>query len=324
LDDSAIVVAVARVVGALHLSAGGASAGVAVLLPRLADSQFHALVLAFAGHRVVLAVNLSILHALAGVASISFVEGGADLNNSSHVVAGAHLLVADDLGIRAALARLASVQVGDSGGTDLVAVSVVVARAFLRVTGDHSRLSASASVASIGVNPRESDLVLLSSISEAEADFVFALDLSVLHASTRVALVRIGLPNSHWLVGHWVTAAFVVSTCHLEVGLTGASIAAGVSWLGEGLPARILHTVVVAFAVDTVVRNHVATVLRAGESGASVSGSNDLTHGHHTTVVRTTASHQRTNDGSVLGASARVAILLKGLPDGVSDSILNA
>ena len=58
LDDSAVVVAVARVVAALHLAAGGASAGVAVLLSRLADSQFHALVLAFARDWVVLAGNL--------------------------------------------------------------------------------------------------------------------------------------------------------------------------------------------------------------------------------------------------------------------------
>jgi len=152
LHDSAVVVAVARVVGALHLSALGASAGIAILLSRLADSQFHALVLAFAWHRVVSAVN-SVLGALTGVASISLVEGGADLYDSSHVVAGALSVVADDLGVGAALTFLASIQVRNIGVSDLVGPSVVVARALLGVASNHSGLRASAGVAAVGVDP---------------------------------------------------------------------------------------------------------------------------------------------------------------------------
>jgi len=152
LHYSAVVVAVARVVGALHLAALGASAGVAVLLSRLADSQFHALVLAFAWHRVVSAVN-SVLGALTGVASISLIEGGADLYDSSHVVAGALSVVADDLGVGAALTFLASIQVRNIGVSDLVGPSVVVARALLGVASNHSGLRASAGVAAVGVDP---------------------------------------------------------------------------------------------------------------------------------------------------------------------------
>jgi len=90
------------------------------------------------------------------------------------------------------------------------------------------------------------------------------------------------------------------------------------------LSSVVLDAVVNASAVDAVVRNHVASILRAGESGASISGGDDLTKGHHASVVRTPTSHQSTRDSSGLCASASVAILLKGLPDGVSDAILNA
>jgi len=215
LHYSAVVVAVARVVGALHLAALGASAGVAVLLSRLADSQFHALVLAFAWHRVVSAGNLSVLAALTGVASISLIEGSADLHDSSHVVAVADFVVADDLGVGGALTGLASIQVRDSVFSDVVGLSVVVARTLLGVASNHSGLCASASVAAVGVDPGKSDFVLLSAISEAEADLVLALDLSVLHARASVALIGVGFADSHWLVGHRVSAAFVVGACHL-------------------------------------------------------------------------------------------------------------
>lgn len=90
------------------------------------------------------------------------------------------------------------------------------------------------------------------------------------------------------------------------------------------MSSGVLHSVVGASAVDAIVRNHVASVLRASESGASIPGGNDLTNGHHASVVRTPTSHQSTRDSSGLRASASVAILLKGLPDGVSDAILNA
>ena len=59
---------------------------------------------------------------------------------------------------------------------------------------------------------------------------------------------------------------------HLEVALTGASVAARVSGFGEGLSTRVLHSVVVALAVDAIVRNHVASVLSSRAEGGGEEG----------------------------------------------------
>jgi len=90
------------------------------------------------------------------------------------------------------------------------------------------------------------------------------------------------------------------------------------------LPSGVLHAVVVAFAVGAIVRDEVSASLRTREPRASISGSDDLTDGDHSPVIRTPTCHQSTNNGSRLRASASVTILLKGLSDRICDAILNA
>jgi len=283
------------------------------------------LVLALAWDWIVLAVDISILHALASVASISFVEGSANLDGSAVVVARADFVVADDVGVVVALAGLAPIQMGDTGFSNGVLLSVVVAFTLLGVASDHAGLEASTSVASVGVDPGKSDSVFLSGISEAEADFVLTRDLSVCLAGARVALVQVGSADCHWLVGHRVSAANPLrANHHARLGIAGARVSARVSGRGEGLAWVVLHSVVGAFAVDAVVRDEVSSVLRAGESGATIGGSHDLTNFDHSSLVRAPTGHISTTNGSRLSTRASVTILWEGLADGISDAIMDA
>jgi len=247
------------------------------------------------------------------------------LNNSSHVITRADFLVADDFSVCTALARLTAVQMRNAGCANSVFLPIVFAFALLGIARNHSRLCASTCVASIGVNPGKSDLVLLAGIAEAEADLVFALDLAAGRASALVALVGVGLSDSHREVRVRVAAAHVARASHLKtLGLTGASVSALVSRLGKSLASGILDAVIVALAVDAIVRNEVSAALRTGEPRASISGSDDLTDRNHSPVIRTPTSHQSTNNGSCLSAPASVTILLKGLSNRICDAILNA
>jgi len=85
-----------------------------------------------------------------------------------------------------------------------------------------------------------------------------------------------------------------------------------------------LHSVVGAFAVDAVVRDEVSSVLRAGESGATIGGSHDLTNFDHSSLVRAPTGHISTTNGSRLSTRTSVTILWEGLADGISDAIMDA
>jgi len=149
--------------------------------------------------------------------------------------------------------------------------------------------------------------------------------LSVCLAGARVALVQVGSADCHWLVGHRVSAANPLSANHpARLGIAGASVSARVTGLGEGLAWVVLHSVVGAFAVDAVVRDEVSSVLRAGESGATIGGSHDLTNFDHSSLVRAPTGHISTTNGSRLSTRTSVTILWEGLADGISDAIMDA
>jgi len=150
---ASIVITIARIVGALHLSAAEARAGIAALRSSGSDVQSLSIKLTTAWNWVVRAGDLSILHALALVASISFVKGGTNLDNSAHMVTRAHFLVPHNFGVSSALAGLTAIGVTNVGGVDGVSLSVVFAMALFGVTSDHASLGAGTCVASIGVDP---------------------------------------------------------------------------------------------------------------------------------------------------------------------------
>jgi len=150
---ASIVITIARIVGALHLSAAEACAGIASLRSGGSNVQSLSIKLTIARDWIVGAGNLSILHALALVASIPFVKGGTNLDNSAHVVARADFLVPHNFGVGSALAGLAAIGVTNVGGVDGNSLSVVFAVAFFGVTSDHASLGAGTCVASVGVDP---------------------------------------------------------------------------------------------------------------------------------------------------------------------------
>jgi len=150
---ASIVITIARIVGALHLSAAEARAGIAALRSGSSDVQSFSIELTTAWNWVVRAGDLSILHALALVASISFVKGGTNLDNSAHMVTSARFLVPHNFGVSSALAGLTAIGVTNVGGVDGVSLSVVFAMALFGVTSDHASLGAGTCVASIGVDP---------------------------------------------------------------------------------------------------------------------------------------------------------------------------
>jgi len=132
--------------------------------------------------------------------------------------------------------------------------------------------------------------------------------LSVCLAGARVALVQVGSADCHWLVGHRVSAANPLRANHpARLGIAGASVSARVTGLGEGLAWVVLHSVVGAFAVDAVVRDEVSSVLRAGESGATIGGSHDLTNFDHSSLVRAPTGHVLAIDLTGLQACAFLA-----------------
>lgn len=189
------------------------------------------------------------------------------------VGAGADFLVADDVSIGVALAGLAAIQMWDSCSADWVFLSIVITFALLGVTSNHAGLGASTCVASISVDPGLSDRVFLTGISEAKADSISARNLTVLLTGALVAVFVVGLAHSHWLVGHRVSAAGVGGARHLErLSIAGASVSTVISGFREGLSSGILNSVVIALAIDSVVRNKIASVLLAGESSASIAG----------------------------------------------------
>lgn len=213
------------------------------------------------------------------------------MNNSSHVITRADFLVANDFSVCTALASLTAVQMLDAGCANSVFLPIIFAFALLGIARNHSRLCASTCVASIGVNPGESDLVLLAGIAEAEADLVFALDLAAGRASALIALVGVGLSDSHRQVRCRVAAAHVARASHLKtLRLTGASISALVSRLGKSLASGILHAVVVALAVDAIVRDEVSAALTSVNS-ASVRIRDSLADFNIHSVVNTSGRH---------------------------------
>lgn len=142
------------------------------------------------------------------------------------------------------------------------------------------------------MDPGLSDGVFLSVVSEAEANLVAALNLAVLLAEALVAFVHVFFADSHWLVGHGVSATGVGGAGHLaRVGIAGAGVSARISGFGERLASGVLDSVVGAFAVDAVVGNHVAAVLGAGESGAAIACGHDFTDSNHPSLVGAPTGH---------------------------------
>ena len=97
LQDSAHVVAVARVVGAADGARGLANASVATVGNRRANSHFHAIVRATAGHGDRGADHLAIVLTGTVIAAISFrdcspkLDGGAIVRAPTRIVGALHL-----------------------------------------------------------------------------------------------------------------------------------------------------------------------------------------------------------------------------------------
>jgi len=143
--------------------------------------------------------------------------------------------------------------------------------------------------------------------------------------SACIALVWLVLPaDSHGLVGHWVSAASVAGAVDLKVLVASASISTVVTGFSEGLASGVLHAIVVTSAVDSIVRDHGASSLLAGESGASIGRRYALTHGDHASVVLTSTRPVCTTDGTRFGALTSVTTSWKGLTNSVGDAILRA
>jgi len=132
----------------------------------------------------------------------------------------------------------------------------------------------------------------LSVAPEAVADEVGALRVSSGLTCACVAVVGLVLlADSHGLVGHWVSAASVAGAVDLKVLVASASISTVVTGFSEGLASGVLHAIVITSAVDSIVRDHGASGLLAGESGASIGRRYALTHGDHASVVLTSTRH---------------------------------
>lgn len=165
----------------------------------------------------------------------------------------------------------------------------------------------------------------MSVASEAVADEVGALRVSTGLTCACVAVVGLVLlADSHGLVGHWVSAASVAGAVDLKVLVASASISTVVTGFSEGLASSVLHAIVVTSAVDSIVRDHGASSLLAGESGASIGRRYALTHGDHASVVLTSTRPVCTTDGTRFGALTSVTTSWKGLTNSVGDAILRA
>jgi len=164
----------------------------------------------------------------------------------------------------------------------------------------------------------------LSVASETVTDSVGTLHISTGLTSALVAVVGVLLPDSHRLIGHWVSAASVAGAINLKVLVASASISTVVTGFSECLASGVLHAIVVTSAVDSIVRDHVTSGLLASESGATIGGHLALTHGDHASVVLTSTRPVCTTDGTRLGALTSVTTSCKGLTDSVGDAILCA